>query len=338
MQKTVNTKILIRSAVPIAIAGAISLTSCYANPTPAPKPVEIEPTPIVQTEPVITKYTLKGVTFHDYNGDGIYQENEPVVPGIELKITPSSNTEKEISLKTDAKGEYNIKLDPGKYRLNVIPGKVLGYNDQPFSYIGISKAEYKTIYEDLDLEINSDLKYDVALMQGFLTLPFSRETKFLLTDYPFGIADFVDMDDEIGIKTWNDSRRTYNNHSGIDYYIEENTSILAAASGTVIKDAGPSNINQGQPVFILHDRAPYFLPTVTAYIHLNKALVKPGDKVNRGDVIGFSGKNMGGGIYDGKHLHFGILLISEKSPWGYYYKDAYRNCTAPLEIKPLLRE
>jgi len=262
------------------------------------------------------------VTFHDYNGDGIKEENEPVVPGIFLRFSPTDN------VTTDEKGIYEIALSGGQYRLNIFPGKVLGYNDQPFTYINISKAEYISIYDDLNLEINTDRNYDIALMQGFLTVPFAVDTEFFWQDNPFGIFSYVDMDDRIGyMKTWNNSGNTADNHSGTDFIVKQDTSVLAAAPGKVIDNPGPSNVNQGNPVFILHEKGPYVGPTSTAYIHLNKALVKPGDIIQRGDLIGLSGKSFGEIGFGQQHLHLSILVITRSSNWGCYYTDPYRNLT-----------
>jgi len=325
MQKIVNTKTLIRSAVSIAIAGAISLTSCYANPTPAPKPVETEPAPIVQTEPVIPKYTVKGVTFHDYNGDGIHQEIEPLVPGVFLRFSNTDN------VTTNEKGMYEIALSGDKYELT-LPDKVLGPNDQPFRYVSISKEDFKSIkdYSKM-IDAENDLNCDLGLMQGFMTLPFSKDTKLLDTDHPLGIIYYVDRNWRKNyIKAWDGSEITYDNHNGTDFMMEENTPILAVASGIVVRNPYPYNINSGQVVYIKHENAYDGSAIITGYVHMNESKVKPGDKVKRGDVIGLSGRSVFDGPYNSEHLHFSVYLLESLSPMKLLYTDPYRS-VVPIE-------
>jgi murein DD-endopeptidase MepM/ murein hydrolase activator NlpD len=101
-------------------------------------------------------------------------------------------------------------------------------------------------------------------------------------------------------------------HHGIEFMVPTGTPMLAAASGTVVV-AGDDSVDvygphpnfygklivieldshyQGQPVYIL-------------YGHLSDVLVREGQQVGVGDVIGLSG---GTGLADGPHLHFEVRL------------------------------
>jgi len=194
MPKRENPKTALRNIAYLAIVGAISLTSCYANTALVQKPVENETVTIVQTEPIIPKYTVKGVTFHDYNGDGIHQEIEPLVPGVFLRFSATDN------VTTNEKGEYNLKLDPGTYTLSIPNGdSVIGYHDQPFKGVSISKEDFKMIGDySKTIDLENDLGYDIGLVQGFLTLPFRPDAKFLISDY-LGIGQYVDEVLSIGV-------------------------------------------------------------------------------------------------------------------------------------------
>lgn len=337
-----------KSIVPLAIATAISVTSCVASPAPATKPIE---PPIPQT-PVVQTYTVQGTAYHDYNGDGIKEENEPVIPGLEMELSSKvlpweliregypfkvdiNTGTYSIQLETNANGAYSIQLPTSRYKLNV-HNNVLGYNDQPYRYINISKEEFRRIADSLYIEVNGDMNKDFALMQGFLTLPFGPDTKFLGKN-PFGIEYFEDIDDRDGfVRNWKGGTgQTYDNHPGTDFFMEENTPILAAAPGVVISYEISCDPSKKCFVAIQHE-SPYgkYYSITTIYGHLNKVNVNVADKVKRGDVIGLSGSvdvNVGSitTLY-GKHLHFEVDVLPSQnsfSVYDWYCTDPYRNIT-----------
>jgi murein DD-endopeptidase MepM/ murein hydrolase activator NlpD len=316
-----------------------------AAPTPPAQtitnPVEpVQPTPVVQT------YTVKGTVYHDKNGDGIKEMNEPGIPGVEIDLYSGPTNIK--SIKSDSNGAYSIQVDEkGTYSLSVDKNNVNGPNDQHYRYINISKSEFKRTSDKLDIEVNGDVERDIALMQGFLTLPFGPDTKFLGNNQ-FGIRYYVDIDFTIGsMRNWKGDTaegyvgaQTYDNHQGTDFFMEENTPILAAAPGVVVPYEPSCDPVEGCFVIIQHE-SPYtayyspdtFYSIDTIYGHLNKVNVKGGDKVKREDVIGFSGKVIGLppiiDAYNGRHLHFEVDLLTKPtlSPGtlSLYYCDPYRN-------------
>ncbi|MEL0606107.1 peptidoglycan DD-metalloendopeptidase family protein [Pseudoalteromonas undina] len=87
-------------------------------------------------------------------------------------------------------------------------------------------------------------------------------------------------------------------HRGIDYAARTGTPVVASGNGKVIK-AGYSKYN-GNYVFISHGTQ-----YVTKYLHLNKKLVKTGQKVKQGDKIGTVGAT---GRVTGAHLHYEFLV------------------------------
>src|SRR3989344_3652557 len=96
----------------------------------------------------------------------------------------------------------------------------------------------------------------------------------------------------------------------VDFIIKENTPIKAAKEGTIIDVKKDSNIGgdeekfdmHGNYIEIKHENREYSI-----YEHIKKdgAIVKTGDKVKEGQIIGYSG-NTGwmGGL--GPHLHFDV--------------------------------
>ncbi|MBO1520363.1 peptidoglycan DD-metalloendopeptidase family protein [Oceanisphaera pacifica] len=87
-------------------------------------------------------------------------------------------------------------------------------------------------------------------------------------------------------------------HRGIDYAARTGTPVLAAGSGTVMK-SGYNRFN-GNYVFIRHDST-----YVTKYLHLNKRLVRQGQKVKQEQKIGTVGAT---GRVTGPHLHYEFLV------------------------------
>jgi murein DD-endopeptidase MepM/ murein hydrolase activator NlpD len=87
-------------------------------------------------------------------------------------------------------------------------------------------------------------------------------------------------------------------HNGTDYVAPVGTPIMSSGAGKVIASAY-NNLN-GHYVFIQHGER-----YVTKYLHLSKRLVKRGDKVKQGDIIGRLGST---GRVTGAHLHYEFLV------------------------------
>ena len=85
-------------------------------------------------------------------------------------------------------------------------------------------------------------------------------------------------------------------HSGVDLAGSEGSPIYAARSGTVT--TATYNSTSGYYVTINHGDG-----YSSSYLHLTGYTVKVGQKVNRGQVIGYMGST---GVSTGPHLHFSI--------------------------------
>jgi murein DD-endopeptidase MepM/ murein hydrolase activator NlpD len=87
-----------------------------------------------------------------------------------------------------------------------------------------------------------------------------------------------------------------NSHTGQDYPMPIGSDVQAALDGIVMDDA--PGYEYGITVQIDHENG-----FQTLYGHLSQALVKPGDRVRKGQVIGKSGDT---GNVTGPHLHFEV--------------------------------
>ncbi len=87
-------------------------------------------------------------------------------------------------------------------------------------------------------------------------------------------------------------------HNGIDYAANTGTPVMSSGDGRVIASAY-NNLN-GNYVFIQHGER-----YVTKYLHLSKRLVKNGQRVKQGELIGRVGAT---GRVTGPHLHYEFLV------------------------------
>ena len=107
--------------------------------------------------------------------------------------------------------------------------------------------------------------------------------------------------------------KTRKMHTGIDLTAPTGTKIYATGDGKVIK-AGMSKGGYGKRVIINHN---YGYKTV--YAHLSKIVVKRGQKINRGELIGFVGST---GVSTAPHLHYEVRRNNKPvNPINYYFND-----------------
>lgn len=103
----------------------------------------------------------------------------------------------------------------------------------------------------------------------------------------------------------------------VDYYCPEGTPIFAAYDGEVVWTKDDSNeggrdfkyVDKANGISIKHKNQEF-----TNYVHLKYrgVLVKIGDKVKRGQIIGYVGTT---GWTPAPHLHFSVFRINGKNPF-----------------------
>ncbi len=100
-------------------------------------------------------------------------------------------------------------------------------------------------------------------------------------------------------------------HKGMDFSAPTGTPIYAPGDG-VVKRADQNSSGYGKHIRIEHG-----FGYMTIYAHLNKYNVKRGQKVKRGDLIGFVGNT---GRSKAPHLHYEIIKNGIKiNPINFYY-------------------
>jgi len=102
-------------------------------------------------------------------------------------------------------------------------------------------------------------------------------------------------------------------HWGIDIATQYGNPVIATADGVVFQTK--TEKIGGRTIKINHPITGY----TTVYCHLSKYLVKPGQRVKRGDTIGLVGKT---GRATSPHVHYEVRLNGKRvNPWYYILDD-----------------
>lgn len=101
-------------------------------------------------------------------------------------------------------------------------------------------------------------------------------------------------------------------HEGLDFAAPTGTPVFATADATV--ESAERKSNYGNCIDLDHG-----FNYNTRYAHLSQILVKPGQKVKRGEMIGKVGST---GKSIGSHLHYEVRFKGEpQNPVNYYFMD-----------------
>lgn len=107
--------------------------------------------------------------------------------------------------------------------------------------------------------------------------------------------------------------KTMRMHSGIDLSAPRGTPIYATGKGVVTK---AERNRHGYGIMVKIDHGYGY---ETLYAHMSKLDVRRGDKITRGEVIGFVGST---GISTAPHLHYEVIRNGKKvNPVNYFYND-----------------
>ncbi|MBI1286654.1 MAG: peptidoglycan DD-metalloendopeptidase family protein [Flavobacteriales bacterium] len=102
-------------------------------------------------------------------------------------------------------------------------------------------------------------------------------------------------------------------HTGIDFTAPRGTEIYATGDG-VVEDVISKGRGYGNHIIIDHG-----FGYETLYGHMSKFKVRKGEKVKRGDVIGYVGST---GTSTAPHLHYEVIKNGEKiNPMNFFFND-----------------
>lgn len=107
--------------------------------------------------------------------------------------------------------------------------------------------------------------------------------------------------------------KTLEFHPGMDFSAEQGTPIYATGDGVVDR---ADNLAQGYGNHVVINHGYGYQ---TLYGHMSKIATKAGQKVKRGQLIGYVGST---GLSTAPHIHYEVIKNNEKvNPINYYYND-----------------
>ena len=200
---------------------------------------------------------------------------------------------------------------------------------------GINRYKNLEGYNNSDLIINTTKRLDILTKQTVVQSRSLDEIERLAEDkealieaiptiQPIKNKDLTRMASGYGyrIDPFTKKRRF---HYGMDFSAKKGTPIYASGNG-VVKRADNRSSGFGN-----HIRIDHGFGYVSLYAHLSKYNVRRGQKVKRGDVIGYVG-NTGRSV--GPHLHYEILKDNKKiNPLNFYYGNL-----SPKEFEAILSQ
>lgn len=161
---------------------------------------------------------------------------------------------------------------------------------------------------------------------------FDEEGKTLKNFFLKAPLKFINITSRYTKRRFHPVQKRWKAHNGTDYAAPTGTPIMSTAAG-VIEQAGYTTGN-GNYVKVKHDKT-----YSTQYLHMSKILVKRGQRVTQGQVIGKVGST---GLATGPHVCYrfwknGIqvdalkLNLPNSTPMDAKYKDAFTKQMTPLK-------
>ncbi len=232
----------------------------------------IEPSPVREAKVSFLnrEYVLKP------KGEG----GEPqALIGLDLGLRPGRYV-LDIALTLDGSAETvpkTIQVRPGKFRSRrlTLPPKYVTPPPEEMDRIKRESELLADVYKRTS---------DRWLAEGFFVLP--NEARM---DFNFGERRVL-------------NGRTSSVHSGVDIDADKGSPIIASNSGKVVLAA--DLYFSGNTVILDHG-----LGVFTSYLHMSKLLVKTGDLVRKGDVVGETGST---GRSTGPHLHWSVKVFDSR--------------------------
>ena len=188
---------------------------------------------------------------------------------------------------------------------------------------GVNRYKKLSGYSNSDLIINTSKKIDQLTKQLYLQsksfdeiIELAKNKSKMLASIPaiqpVANKDLKRMTSGYGYRI-HPIYKTRKMHYGMDYSAKVGTEIYATGDGIVSK-VKRSKRGYGNYVKINHG-----FGYETLYAHMSKYIVKQGQKVKRGEVIGYVGNT---GISTAPHLHYEVRKDNKKiNPVNFYFND-----------------
>ena len=190
-------------------------------------------------------------------------------------------------------------------------------------YGGVNRYKKLSGFSNSDLIINTTKKVDQLTKQLYLQsksfdeiIELAKNKSKMLASIPaiqpVANKDLKRMTSGYGYRI-HPIYKTRKMHYGMDYSAKVGTEIYATGDGFISK-VKRSKRGYGNYVKINHG-----FGYETLYAHMSKYIVKKGQKVKRGEVIGYVGNS---GISTAPHLHYEVRKDNKKiNPVNFYFND-----------------
>mgnify|MGYP001239473196 FL=1 len=190
-------------------------------------------------------------------------------------------------------------------------------------YGGINRYNNLTGYNNSDLIISTANKIDQITKQLYIQsksfddiIELAKNKKDMLAAtpaiQPVSNKDLSRMASGYGYRI-HPIYKTRKLHTGMDFSAKTGTPIYATGNGKIEK-VKKSRRGYGNYVIINHGYG-----YKTLYAHMSKYIVRKGQEVKRGDVIGYVGNT---GMSMAPHLHYEVHKNGKKiNPVNFYYND-----------------
>jgi murein DD-endopeptidase MepM/ murein hydrolase activator NlpD len=200
---------------------------------------------------------------------------------------------------------------------------------------GVNRYKDLEGYDNSDLIINTTKRLDILTKQTVVQSRSLDEIERLAankaalieaipTIQPVKNKDLTRIASGFGYR--NDPfTKTRKMHYGMDFTAKRGTPVYATGNG-IVKRADSRSSGFGK-----HIRIDHGFGYVSLYAHLSQYNVRRGQKVKRGDIIGYVGNT---GRSAGPHLHYEIIKDNKKiDPLNFYYGNL-----SPEEFEALLTQ
>tara|TARA_B000000437_G_scaffold218106_1_gene196775 strand:- start:1413 stop:2384 length:972 start_codon:yes stop_codon:yes gene_type:complete len=214
------------------------------------------------------------------------------------------------------------KRDDNIYRL-IFEADPIPKSIRKAGYGGVNRYSDLSGYNNSELVISTSKKIDQITKQLYIqsrsfdeVIELAKDKANMLSSIPaiqpVSNKDLSRMASGFGPRI-HPIYKTRKMHAGMDFSAKIGTPIYATGNGTIEK-VRRSKRGYGNHVVINHG-----FGYKTLYAHMSKYIVKKGQKVNRGDIIGYVGNT---GMSMAPHLHYEVHKNGKKiNPVNFYYDD-----------------
>lgn len=200
---------------------------------------------------------------------------------------------------------------------------------------GINRYDYLNGYENSDLIINTTKRIDILTKELVIQSKSLDEIELLAknnesllssipTIQPISNSDLKRMASGFGWRT-DPFTKKRKRHWGMDFSAERGSPIYATGDGKI------SRADNTAAGFGNHVRIEHGFGYVSIYAHMDKISVRKGNRVKRGDIIGYVGSS---GRSVAPHLHYEITKDGKKiDPINFYHGNL-----SPSEYENLINQ